>query len=195
MDSYRPDVAVELCGKLSFNVELQPTAKKRNLLTVGCKNLLCLDFIEAYPRINFDGFTQPGIEQGGYAMIPIKDFESISRECKCNWCAKTTCRENASFVPSSALPTIFGITTDCCPNILYLITDDEVDIVFRYWVKHIFIEKKFLSTPFKLRELLKSKGVKDSMPVSVKQVVLDAFEWPSDILDERRKKVFANSRR
>ena len=128
-------------------------------------------------------------------MIPIKDFESISRKCKCDGCAETTCRENASFVPSSALPTTFGITTDRCPNILYLIADDKVDIVLRYWVKQTFIEKKFLSTPFELRELLKSKGVKDSMPVSVKQVVFDAFEWPSDILDERRKKVLADSRR
>lgn len=125
-------------------------------------------------------------------MISVKDFDSIGRKCKCDGCAETTCRQNALFVPSSALPTRFGIPTDRSPNILGLIADDETDVVLRYWVKQTFVEKKILPTPTELHELLKGKGVKDAMPISAVQAVLDAFEWPAYVLDQRRKEALAD---
>lgn len=128
-------------------------------------------------------------------MISVKDLDSIDRYGKCDGCAEIMCVQNPRAVVGKAPPGRFRIPTDKCPNILMQIADHKVDIVLRYWMQKVFVKKKRPPTPTQLRELLKSKGVEDSMPVSAVQAVLNAAEWPPNVLDERSKESFADLHR
>ncbi|NMG72894.1 hypothetical protein [Parazoarcus communis] len=125
-------------------------------------------------------------------MIPIKNFETDAGQCKYDGCAEIACAQHPRTVISEALPGRFGVPTDKCPYILSQIADDKLDVVFRYWMKQTFIEKKLLPTPAELRELLQRKGVQDAVPVSTVEAVLDGFEWPAYVLDERSKKALSD---
>lgn len=128
-------------------------------------------------------------------MIPIQNFETDGRQCKRDGCAEIMCAQNPRAVIGKTYPGRFGVPADRCPDILAQIANDETDVVLRYWMEKAFIEKKCLPTPTQLRELLQREGIHDAMPVSTVQAFLDALEWPSDVLDERRKKALSDFRR
>lgn len=125
-------------------------------------------------------------------MIAIKDFGLPFRQCKRDGCAEITCAQHPRAVIGETLPGRFGIPTDKCPDILSQVSDDKLDVIFRYWVKNVLIKKKQLPFPPQLREIAEREGVKDSMPFNAVEAVLDAIEWPAAISDERRKEAIAN---
>lgn len=128
-------------------------------------------------------------------MIPIKNFETDGCQCKRDGCAEVMCAQHPLAVMEQTLPGMFGVPTERCGGIFSQIADDKTDVFFRYWMQKPFLEKKRLPIPTQLRELLKRKGVHDSMPISTVQAVLDTLEWPSDVFDERCKEDLADFRR
>jgi len=128
-------------------------------------------------------------------MIPIKNFERDARQCKHDWCTEVTCAQHPRAEIEEALPGLFGVPTERCGEILSQIADDKHDVVMRYWMKKVFIEKKRLPYPSELREIAQREGVEDAMPFSVVEAILDAHEWPPKASDERRKKALEDFRR
>ena len=128
-------------------------------------------------------------------MIPIKHFEADGRQCQRDGCNEVLCAQHPLAVMEKALPGLFGVPTERCPQILAEIADDQIDVVLRYWMQKTFLEKKALPMPSQLRQILERKGMEDPMPFSAVEAVLNAHEWPSVTMDERREKSIADFRR
>jgi len=72
-------------------------------------------------------------------MMAIKDFDTVRCYCYGDGCAETSCRFNVFFVPSQALPGLFGIPTEKCLYIIDAIRDENIEIGVRNWMEDVFI--------------------------------------------------------
>ncbi len=70
-------------------------------------------------------------------MMTIKNFSTVRGYCDRDGCAETPCRFNVGFVPSQALPGLFGIPTEKCLHIIDAIRDENIKIGVRNWMEDV----------------------------------------------------------
>ena len=99
-------------------------------------------------------------------MISIQYLEGIiAKYGKCDRCTETSCRRNHLFVEDKSVPTIIGVPTRICPNVLALISDDKISISIRALTKAIFVDEEGPPNPTEVNEFCERARKENSFPL------------------------------
>lgn len=75
-------------------------------------------------------------------MITIKYSESKVGSCHDKRCTDTSCPTNKLHVPREPFFCLSDVLKGTCPIITDMINDEGRDVVFRAWMKDVYVDKK-----------------------------------------------------